>query len=47
MGMQRGGGESLPVRLFQNRRLALEAYRNMIAEEEEAKTKELGDVEKT
>ncbi|MDR2016464.1 MAG: SulP family inorganic anion transporter, partial [Burkholderiales bacterium] len=37
MGMQRGGGESLPVRLFQNRRLALEAYRNMIAEEEEAK----------
>jgi hypothetical protein len=25
----------LPVRLFQNRRLALEAYRNMIAEEEE------------
>jgi high affinity sulfate transporter 1 len=47
MGMQRGGGESLPVRLFQNRRLALEAYHRMIAEEEEAKTKELDGAEKS
>ncbi|MCL2310042.1 MAG: SulP family inorganic anion transporter [Proteobacteria bacterium] len=34
MRMQRGDNTSLPVRLFQNRRLALEAYREMIATEE-------------
>ncbi|MCL2297815.1 MAG: SulP family inorganic anion transporter [Proteobacteria bacterium] len=34
MRMQRGDNTSLPVRLFQNRRLALEAYRDMIAAEE-------------
>ncbi|MDR2173772.1 MAG: SulP family inorganic anion transporter [Burkholderiales bacterium] len=31
MRMQRGDSESLPVRLFQNRRLALEAYRDAVA----------------
>ncbi|MDR0247970.1 MAG: STAS domain-containing protein, partial [Burkholderiales bacterium] len=34
MRMQRGDNKSLPVRLFQNRRLALEAYRDVIAAEE-------------
>ncbi|MDR2710920.1 MAG: sulfate permease [Burkholderiales bacterium] len=31
MRMQRGGNETLPIRLFQNRRLALEAYRNEVS----------------
>jgi len=34
MRMQRSDSEALPVRLFQNRRLALEAYREEVAEEE-------------
>ncbi|MDR0250368.1 MAG: SulP family inorganic anion transporter [Burkholderiales bacterium] len=34
MRMQRGDNKSLPVRLFQDRRLALEAYRDMVATEE-------------
>ena len=34
MKMQQGGGESLPVRLFKNRRLALATYRITMAEEE-------------
>jgi MFS superfamily sulfate permease-like transporter len=33
MRMQRSDTETLPVRLFQNRRLALEAYRDVIAAE--------------
>ena len=34
MRMKQGGDEPLPVRLFQNRRLALEAYRDATAKEE-------------
>jgi MFS superfamily sulfate permease-like transporter len=34
MRMQQGENESLPAQLFQNRRLALEAFRNAIASEE-------------
>jgi len=34
MRMQQGSSESSPVRLFQNRRLALEAYRDATAAEQ-------------